>query len=86
MVPDVDEQDDGLTPTQRAVRDYVVEQIERTQHWPTRAEIAEAMGWSSPNAAQQVLEALERKGWIGRRGPRRLPVLVRHSVRVEAAT
>lgn len=78
--------DDGLTDVQRAVRDYVVRRIETTQHWPTRVEIAEHMGWASPNAAQQVLEALERKGWIGRRGPRRLPALVRHRVQVDALT
>jgi repressor LexA len=31
---------------------------------PTRAEIASGLGFKSPNAAEEHLKALERKGWV----------------------
>lgn len=36
----------------------------KRQPMPTRREIREEMGWASDNAAQQVLEALEKKGHV----------------------
>lgn len=52
------------TPRQRAVLDYLIDY--RLQHggvWPTRREVARAFG-IRPNAIQQHLLALERKGLI----------------------
>ena len=44
--------------------------IKEHGHPPTRQEIADKFGWSSANAAQCHLKALERKGWITMlRGP-----------------
>lgn len=54
--------DDGLTPRQREVRDFIERHVREQGVPPTRAEIARAFGFRSPNAAQAHLLALERKG------------------------
>lgn len=54
----------GLTPRQREVLDYIVSCIAGIDRPPTRHEIAERFGWSSPNAAEDHLRCLARKGAI----------------------
>jgi repressor LexA len=54
----------GLTPRQQQVLDWVREYIALNQFPPTRAEIAEAFGFGSVNAADQHLRALEKRGAI----------------------
>lgn len=64
-----------MTATRRPVRPDLTEREQRCyaillEHWkarkpmPTRKELAEAMEYSSNNAADQVLEQLERKGYV----------------------
>jgi len=53
---------EDLTPRQRQVLNFIQDSL--TEHGlpPTRAEIAEALGFKSPNAAEEHLRALQRKG------------------------
>jgi repressor LexA len=51
-----------LTPRQQQILDLVQSAIERTGAPPTRAEIAAELGFKSPNAAEEHLQALARKG------------------------
>ncbi|GAB4288256.1 MAG: transcriptional repressor LexA [Thiohalomonadaceae bacterium] len=53
-----------LTPRQAEILELIRQTVEETGIPPTRAEIAEAFGFSSPNAAEQHLRALARKGVI----------------------
>ncbi len=53
-----------LTPRQAIILDYIRDHMEATGMPPTRAEIAEALGFRSINAAVDHLKALERKGAI----------------------
>lgn len=53
-----------LTDAQESVLSFLVSFSDECQCPPTRAEIANNFGWSSPNAAQEHLEALQRKGYI----------------------
>lgn len=53
-----------LTDRQQQILDLVQTAIERTGAPPTRAEIAAALGFRSPNAAEEHLQALARKGVI----------------------
>ncbi len=53
-----------LTERQQQVLDLVQSAIERTGAPPTRAEIANALGFRSANAAEEHLQALARKGVI----------------------
>ncbi len=53
-----------LTPRQRQILELIQDTIEETGMPPTRAEIARALGFRSPNAAEDHLRALERKGAI----------------------
>jgi len=53
-----------LTPRQAIILDHIRDHIEATGMPPTRAEIAEALGFRSINAAVDHLKALERKGAI----------------------
>ncbi len=55
---------DTLTPRQQQILDLIREHIARTGAPPTRAEIALAFGFRSPNAAEEHLRALARKGHI----------------------
>ena len=56
--------EDPLTLRQRQILDWIVEQNLRSGAPPTRAEIASAFGFRSPNAAEEHLRALARKGAI----------------------
>lgn len=53
-----------LTPRQQQIFDLIRNTIRRTGFPPTRAEIAAEFGFSSPNAAEEHLRALARKGVI----------------------
>jgi repressor LexA len=55
---------DELTPRQQEILELIREQIESSGLPPTRAEICRAMGFRSPNAAEEHLRALARKGAI----------------------
>jgi repressor LexA len=53
-----------LTPRQKQVLELIRSALEETGMPPTRAEIAEALGFRSANAAEEHLRALEKKGAI----------------------
>lgn len=53
-----------LTARQQQVLDIVKEHLNATGYPPTRAEIAQRLGFRSPNAAEEHLKALARKGAI----------------------
>ncbi|MFN0304784.1 MAG: transcriptional repressor LexA [Burkholderiales bacterium] len=53
-----------LTPRQAEILALIRDAIESTGFPPTRAEIAQAFGFRSPNAAEEHLRALARKGAI----------------------
>lgn len=53
-----------LTPRQSEVLELVRAHIEATGMPPTRAEIAHQLGFRSPNAAEEHLKALAKKGAI----------------------
>jgi len=54
----------SLTPRQLEILKLIETQVDESGFPPTRAEICAAMGFSSPNAAETHLRALERKGVI----------------------
>ena len=53
-----------LTARQQQILDLIQSAIERSGAPPTRAEIAAELGFRSPNAAEEHLQALARKGVI----------------------
>lgn len=53
-----------LSPRQKDVLDLIERSIAERGYPPTRPEISAALGATSPNAAEQHLRALERKGYI----------------------
>lgn len=53
-----------LTPRQQQVLDIIKEKITAYGYPPTRVEIARRLGFRSPNAAEDHLKALARKGVI----------------------
>jgi repressor LexA len=53
-----------LTPRQRQILDFIKDQLDECGMPPTRAEIAQALGFKSANAAEEHLRALQRKGVI----------------------
>jgi len=53
-----------LTARQSQILEVIKENIKETGFPPTRAEIAQYFGFKSPNAAEDHLRALERKGYI----------------------
>jgi repressor LexA len=55
---------DELTPRQEQILKLIREQVASAGLPPTRAEICRAMGFRSPNAAEEHLRALARKGAI----------------------
>ena len=54
----------SLTARQQNVFDFIVKTMNELGYPPTRAEISRALGFKSPNAAEEHLRALERKGAI----------------------
>jgi repressor LexA len=55
---------DELTARQAEVLQLIADFLQATGFPPTRAEIADQLGFRSPNAAEDHLRALERKGYI----------------------
>ncbi|NND54998.1 MAG: transcriptional repressor LexA [Gammaproteobacteria bacterium] len=53
-----------LTPRQSEILGFIRESIAESGMPPTRAEIAAELGFKSPNAAEEHLRALQRKGAI----------------------
>ena len=51
-----------LTPRQRQIVEFIQQWLVDAGRPPTRAEIATAFGFKSPNAAEEHLRALQRKG------------------------
>ena len=51
-----------LTPRQKQILELIQDVIYETGMPPTRAEIARELGFKSPNAAEEHLRALQRKG------------------------
>lgn len=62
---------DDLTPRQREILAVIERALARDGYPPTRAEIASALGFRSANAAQEHLQALQRKGYIALDGSHR---------------
>lgn len=54
----------SLTPRQQNVYDFIIKTMNELGYPPTRAEIARGLGFRSPNAAEEHLRALKRKGVI----------------------
>jgi repressor LexA len=54
----------GLTERQSQILDLIRRHINDTGYPPTRADIASELGFKSPNAAEEHLKALARKGAI----------------------
>ncbi len=55
---------DELTPRQAEILKLIEQYTEKSGYPPTRNEICQAMGFKSPNAAEEHLKALARKGVI----------------------
>lgn len=55
---------DGLTSRQREILDFIRNSLDVLGAPPTRAEIANAFGFASANAAEEHLKALAKKGNI----------------------
>ncbi|WP_026016837.1 transcriptional repressor LexA [Catenovulum agarivorans] len=53
-----------LTPRQSEILQLIKDNIQETGMPPTRAEIAKILGFKSPNAAEEHLKALAKKGVI----------------------
>ena len=53
-----------LTPRQAEILDFIKRCLDDHGYPPTRAEIAQELGFKSPNAAEEHLKALARKGAI----------------------
>ena len=53
-----------LTPRQQEILDFIRNSVEVLGAPPTRAEIAQAFGFASPNAAEEHLRSLAKKGAI----------------------
>jgi len=54
----------GLTKRQQEILDLIKSNLENNGLPPTRADIARTLGFKSPNAAEQHLRAIEKKGFI----------------------
>ncbi len=52
----------ALTPRQQEILQFIRDRLEATGLPPTRAEIAQEFGFRSPNAAEEHLKVLARKG------------------------
>ncbi len=54
---------------QKAVLDYVEQFLSKHERFPTRREIAEGLGLSSPATIQEHMEALQKKGFLLQEAP-----------------
>jgi repressor LexA len=55
---------ESLTPRQQQILELIQDHIAETGYPPTRKDIARIFGFSSANAAEDHLRALEKKGYI----------------------
>ena len=53
---------ENLTTRQQEIFDFIKEEIEFNGYPPTRSEIAKVFGFKSPNAAEDHIKALKKKG------------------------
>jgi repressor LexA len=58
-----------LTPKQKQVLEWIEHYLEQQGTMPSRREIADGLGLSSPATIQQHIEALEKKGFLKRNQP-----------------
>ena len=58
-----------MTPKQKQVLEWIEKHLETQGTMPSRREIAEGLGLSSPATIQQHIEALEKKGFLKRNQP-----------------
>jgi len=72
---------DNLTPRQRQVLNFIQDALAEHGMPPTRAEIAEALGFKSANAAEEHLRALQRKGVLDLRPGASRGIQLRDSLR-----
>ncbi len=68
-----------LTDRQSAILDFLKRHIEEEGYPPTRADIARKFGFRSPNAAEEHLKALRRKGVIEMSPHRSRAIRILHS-------
>src|ERR671939_344832 len=57
-----------LAPRQKDVYHFILDHVERHECSPTVREIADGLGVASTNTIDYHLKALERKGYVRRRG------------------
>ena len=53
-----------LTNRQEEILNLIIDHISDFGFPPTRADISKALGFNSPNAAEEHLRAIEKKGFI----------------------
>lgn len=58
-----------MTPKQKQVLEWIEKHLDQQGTMPSRREIAEGLGLSSPATIQQHIEALEKKGFLKRNQP-----------------
>ena len=54
----------NLTKRQTEIFNYIKDEIENNGYPPTRSEISKTFGFKSPNAAEDHLKALKKKGCL----------------------
>ena len=57
----------NITKRQTEILDFIKDMIRSHGYPPTRREITDQFGFGSPNAAEEHLRALDRKGYINLR-------------------
>ncbi|MFO1407281.1 MAG: transcriptional repressor LexA [Steroidobacteraceae bacterium] len=72
---------DDLTPRQRQVLRFIQDVVSEHGIPPTRAEIAEALGFKSANAAEEHLRAMQRKGVLELRPGASRGIVLKDSLR-----
>lgn len=77
---------DDLTPRQREILALIEREVAARGYPPTRAEIAQAFGFRSANAAEEHLRALARKGAIALEAGHRGIRVLRGKSRARAAS
>jgi repressor LexA len=71
-----------LTKRQREIFDFILECMATNGAPPTRVEIAEHFGFKSPNAAEDHLKALDKKGHIELRSGTSRGIFIREEARL----
>ena len=72
-----------LTKRQQEILDFILECINDNGAPPTRVEIAKHFGFKSPNAAEDHLKALDKKGHIELRSGTSRGILINESLRTQ---